>query len=130
MARLFGNPSIVREVEDRDRVEYPDLPAKLLKMIYEGESIQVTRRATSYLIFIDGRFMNADELTLSKWLLREWGEKLNPTQFEIASTLLVERVRAEIKHYQREERRKAREEERALRTTWTPGNELNDFWGK
>ncbi|MCZ3087199.1 hypothetical protein NYZ05_09415 [Acinetobacter baumannii] len=130
MARLFGNPSIVREVEERDGVEYPDLPRKLLKIIYEGEGIQVSRRASSYVVFLDGTFMSADDVNLSKWLLRQWGEKLNSQQFEITITLLAERIRAEIAHAERQERQKAREEERASRSTWTPGNDLDTFFGR
>ncbi|WP_180153379.1 MULTISPECIES: hypothetical protein [unclassified Acinetobacter] len=129
MARLFGNPSIVREVKDRAGVEYPDLPKQLLKTIFEGEGIQLSRRASSYVVLLGKSFIQADELNLNKWLLSEWGEKLNSQQFEIASTLIAERVKAEITHHQRQEKAKAREQERALRSTWAPGGDYS-FWGR
>lgn len=130
MGKVFGNKQLRDQADTEQGIEYPPLPRQLCRMIYEGEGVQVSRRASSYVVLLGKDFINADDVSLSKWLLRTWGEKLNHENFEIANTLLAERIRAEIKHAELEQRRLEREERRAMTGTWTPGNDLNAFWGR
>jgi len=130
MGKVFGTKQFRDQADTEQGIEYPPLPRPLLRMIYEGEGIQVSCRAHTYVILLGKDFINADEVSLSKWLLRTWGEKLNHENFHIANMLLAERIRAEIKHAEIEQRRLEREERRAMTGTWTPGNELNSFFGR
>ncbi len=130
MGKVFGTKQFRDQAEQEKGIEYPPLPVPLLRMIYEGDGIQVSRRASSYVVFLDGTFMSADDVSVSKWVLRTYGDELDSEKFQIACTLLAERIRAEIAHAERQERQKAREEERASRSTWTPGNDLDTFFGR
>lgn len=130
MGKVFGTKQFRDQAEQEKGIEYPPLPVPLLRMIYEGDGIQVSRRASSYVVLLGKSFIPADELSLSKWLLREWGEKLNHENFHIANTLLAERIRSEIAHAEREKRRLENEERRAMTSTWTTGNDLNAFFGR
>lgn len=132
MGRIYGSRRAREDAqqEKNQAVEYPLLPGSLLRIIYEGQGINISRRASTYVVLINGSFFNADDVSLSKWLLRQYGDQLDSEKFQLACTLLSERIRQEITHHGREAKRAEAEERRALSSTWTPGDDLKSFWGR
>lgn len=110
MSRIFGTRKAREYAANNSAapdIEYPDLPVPLLKLIFEGPLI-VNRRHDSYALILDGCMMAADELNISNWLLREYGEKLNAEQFGIAQELLLYKLKMAIDEDQRELKRSKR----------------------
>lgn len=130
MGRIFGNVKIAREAEELEGVQYPDLPKALLKLIYEGQGIQVSRRANSYVVILGNGFIHADSESVLGWLRNNYGEKLDSTQMHIALTLLIERVKHAVSNHERITEQAEKEEAKALRNTWGAGDSLNDFFGR
>ncbi|GAA5561533.1 hypothetical protein Asch03_02140 [Acinetobacter schindleri] len=130
MGKVFGTKHFRDQADTEQGIEYPPLPRPLLRMIYSGQRIQVSRRASSYIVFLGNNFIQADDVSVSKWVLRTYGDQLDSEKFELACTLLCERIRHEIAHHERETRRLEREEERASRSTWGAGNDLKGFFGR
>lgn len=132
MGRIYGSRR-AREYAQQEKnqaVEYPPLPVSLLRIIYEGQGINISRRASTYVVLINGSFFNADDVNLSKWLLRHYGE-LDAEKFTLACTLLGERIRQEIIHYERAAKQAENEERRAMTSTWTSGGDnLKSFFGR
>lgn len=76
-------------------VEYPDLPRPLLKLIFETPVI-VNRRSETYAVILQGSLLAAEEMAISSWLIREWGDALTNEQFHIAQDLLIFKVESAI----------------------------------
>ncbi|MFW2106273.1 hypothetical protein [Acinetobacter guillouiae] len=131
MGKVFGTKKFRDQAEQETvDIQYPPFPKSLLELIYDGKGIQLSRRANSYVILLGQNFIHADEVNVSKWLFRTYGEKLNSQHFELACTLLNERIRAEIANHQRMTRQAEKEERRTLTSTWGKGDNLNDFFGR
>jgi len=131
MGKVFGSKQFRNQAEQETvDIEYPPFPKSLLELIYEGKGIQLSKRANSYVVLLGQNFIHADELSVSKWLLANYGDRLNSEHFELACKLLNERLRAEVAHHQRMTRQAEKEERRALTSTWGNGDNLNDFFGR
>lgn len=131
MGKVFGSKHHRDQAEQENvGIEYPPLPKSLLELIYDGKGIQLSKRANSYVVLLGQSFIHADEVNVSKWLLSAYGDRLETQHFELACTLLNERIRAEIANHQRMTRQAEKEERRALTSTWGKGDNLNDFFGR
>ncbi len=74
---------------------YPDLPIELNKLLFE-KTIVVNARHDTYAIIIEGQMMEANELSASNWLLRNYGNQLDSDQFAIAQALLITKIQYAI----------------------------------
>lgn len=98
MARIFGTRKAREYAANNSAapdVEYPDLPRPLLKLIFETPLL-VNRRHDSYAVIIDGQMLPAEEMAISSWLIRTWGDQLTNSQFAIAQDLICYKVRCAI----------------------------------
>ena len=131
MGKVFGSKHFRDQAEQENvGIEYPPLPKSLLELIYDGKGIQLSKRANSYVVLLGQSFIHADEVNVSKWLLSAYGDRLDTQHFELACTLLNERIRAEIANHQRMTRIAEREEAKALTSTWGKGDNLDNFFGR
>lgn len=99
MARIFGTRSAREQhaanTGEPDVPAYPDLPIELNQLIFESPCL-VNRRHDTYAVILDGCMMPADEMAISSWLIRTWGDHLTNEQFAIAQDLLCYKVRCAI----------------------------------
>ncbi len=102
--RIFGTRA-AREAAAANTGEpevpaYPDLPNKLNKLIFETPLL-VNRRHDTYAVILDGCMMQAEEMAISSWLIRTWGDHLTNEQFAIAQDLLIFKAKAAIEENER-----------------------------
>ncbi|QIC60179.1 hypothetical protein FSC12_01845 [Acinetobacter schindleri] len=125
MGRVWGNSGHVASGAEVD-IQYPPLPDSLLRIIFTGDTVQVVKRTSGYIISLGNGYFPATDLEVRKWVLQNYGEQLNSEHFEMACDLLCERVKQQILHSKREARRK----EKAERANLGLGAELMAFYGR
>jgi hypothetical protein len=131
MGKVFGSRKFRDQAEQENAdIQYPPFPRSLLELIYDGKGIQLSKRASTYVVLLGQSFIHADEVNVAKWLLSTYGDRLDSEHFELACTLLNERISAEIANHHRMTRQAEKEERRALTSTWGKGDNLNDFFGR